>query len=138
MKLWASILLMLFVNGYAMAQNNAGSSSSPVSVTLSSQLPSPLTPGSMGNLVVKVKNVLTPRQPITLTATATYEYNGQTQTATSNTLSLQVVQPVRVTQVNIPFPVGIVHNGNLTMPVTLNVTLLEGEEHSVSVPVRLR
>jgi hypothetical protein len=73
-----------------------------------------------------------------LTATATYEYNGQTQTATSNTLSLQVVQPVRVTQVNIPFPVGIVPNGNLTMPVALNVTLLEGEEHSVSVPVRLQ
>jgi hypothetical protein len=136
MKLWTSILLMLFVTGYAMAQNNA--SSSPVSVTLSSQLPSPLTPGSNGNLVVKVKNVLSPRQPITLVATATYEYNGQTQTATSNTLSLQVVQPVRVTQVNIPFPVGIVPNGTVTMPMTLNVTLLEGEEHSVSVPVRLQ
>jgi len=133
MKLCFSVLLVVMSCLWALAQGNT----SPVSVTLSSQLPSPLRPGSRGSLVVWVKNVLQPRQPIQLAATVTYEYGDQTFTASSNSLTLQVVQPVVVKQVNVSVPVGILLNG-VNVPVQLNATLLEGEETSVTIPITVQ
>lgn len=55
-------------------------------------------------------------------------FAGQTHTVSSNTVTLRVVQPVKVRTV-----------GNATrLPITVDRELLEGEEATITIPVTLR
>lgn len=86
-------------------------------------------------LTVTVKNNLQRRPPVELTATATYTDTSGTQyTATSNTVTLQVIQPLNVSAVNISLPPGwILVSG--TNPIPFDVELLEGETATQSISI---
>lgn len=65
-------------------------------------------------------------------------FAGQTHTVSSNTVTLRVVQPVKVRTVALPLP-DWVSVGNATrLPITVDRELLEGEEATITIPVTLR
>lgn len=132
-KLIVAIVLMLFVCS-VFAQNV----SSPVSTNLSVNLPSPTIVGSRGSITVKIKNILARRPPVEIYATAEWEFNGQTYTAESNHVTIQVVQPVTVRRINLALPNSIQLVDGINLPLDLGITLLEGEETQVNIPIEVR
>ena len=128
------LVLVLWSVQLVYAQTGSNTNSS-ISVTLEVSVPSPLRPGSQGAIVARIKNILVPREPIQLQATATYELNGQTVTVSSNVVTLQVIQPIDIKSLNLRLPSYIVLGGGVKLPISLNVTLLEGQEHVVNVPI---
>lgn len=129
---WVSILLAASLTGAAQKSN---AQQHPVSVTVEVSVPAPLRPGSQGVVIARFRNVLQPRPPIQLQATATYEYGGQTYTVTSNVVTLQVIQPVDVKQFTLQLPTGVSVGNGVVLPIAVNVTLLEGQEHQIQVPI---
>lgn len=120
----------------ALAQNNA---SGDVTVQLESTFPTPIKPGVQGTITVRVKNSLQQRPPIELQATATYvDSSGVQRTVTSNKVVIQVVQPVTVSQISLQLPSNWVVGGGISLPLNLDVTLLEQQEHTVNIPVTVR
>ncbi|GIV21932.1 MAG: hypothetical protein KatS3mg023_3683 [Armatimonadota bacterium] len=117
------------------AQKASNAQQNPLSVSIEVSVPSPLRPGSSGAVIARIRNVLTPRQPVKLQATATYEYAGQTYTAVSNEVTIQVVQPVDVKQVNLQLPPGVILGTGITLPINVNVTLMEGQEQQIQIPI---
>lgn len=94
--------------------------------------------GENVTLTVKVKNVLTPLQPITLQATATYtDAVGTQRTATSNAVIVQPIQPISVATVTLTLPVGWEFVSG-TSTLQFGATLLEGQEESRQVVIRRR
>lgn len=107
-------------------------------VRVDTKLPVPLLPGSSGSIEVRLRNALTPREPIQLQATATYEYGGQTYTVSSNVVTLRVIQPVKVRTVALPLPDWVSVSNSTSLPITVDRDLLEGEEITLSIPITLR
>jgi len=111
----------------------------PIAVSLEAAFPTPLRPGSQGTLTARIRNVLTPRQPLELYAEAPYEVTGQTTTVRSNTVTIRVVQPVDVKLINFALPAGLSPaSSTITFPIPLNVSLMEGEEYQIQIPVVAR
>lgn len=130
---WA---MALWLAPSALAQNNA---SGDVTVQLESAFPAPIRPGVQGTITVRVKNSLQQRPPIELQATATYvDSSGVQRVVTSNKVVIQVVQPVTVSQISLQLPSNWVVGGGITLPLNLDVTLLEQQEHTVNIPVTVR
>lgn len=127
------LALALWCIGAAFGQ--AGSNSD-VSVQLEAAFPRPIRRGVSGTLTVRVKNMLQPRPPVQLQATVTYtDVGGVQRSASSNVVTVQVVQPVELRQISLQLPAGWVLGGGLSLPIQLDVTLLEQQEHSVQIPV---
>jgi hypothetical protein len=107
--------------------------------------------GQVVPVAVSLKNILTPREPITITAEAEWEDEyGVARTATANT-TLNVIQPVKVNRYKVIIPalfdfvVGFAKvNGQPATPALeaarltfeLGRTLLEGESAILEYAVR--
>jgi len=143
LSVWMTLVLLGWIlylfAAPSTAQNNS-TSPRAISVDLTAAFPTPLRPGVQGTLTLKIKNVLQPRPPIQLVAIATWiGADGQTYTTQSNTITIQVVQPVTVSQIDLPLPSNLSISGNtVTLPLQPNVTLNEGQEYQQQIPVVVR
>ena len=93
--LLALVLSLISVAGWAQVQ-----------MTVTSQQPN-VKPGKQVDLTLTAKNPLTPKPAITFTVTGTYTgLDDVIHPATPGSVTLTVIQPLRVETISLPFPLG--------------------------------
>lgn len=136
MKAFVAVAVVLFgLAGLCFGQTPSQSNTPALVFSVELSIAAPVRPGAQGTLLARFRNSLQPRPPIQLQAVATYEFGGQVHTVSSNVVTIQVVQPIEIRQLNLRLPSSVSVGGGITFPMDINVTLTEGQEHVIRVPI---